>query len=70
MSFYAKDFLSIYFASVQFGRLMWGSTFPVIVFTDNRSVTRFFQTKMVPPALWNVCDYVLQCIFVIAYVAG
>ena len=47
-----------------------GSTFPVIVFTDNRSVTRFFQAKLIPPALWNACDYVLQYNFVIAHVAG
>ena len=70
MSIYAKEFLSIYFAFVEFGHLMWGNTFPVIVFTDNRSVTRFFQTKMIPPALWNACDYVLQYNFVIAHVAG
>ena len=70
MSIYAKEFLSIYFAFVEFGHLMWGSTFPVIVFTDNRSVTRFFQTKMIPPALWNACDYVLQYNFIIAHVAG
>ena len=70
MSIYAKEFLSIYFAFVEFGHLMWGSKFPVIVFTDNRSVTRFFQTKMIPPALWNACDYVLQYNFVIAHVAG
>ena len=70
MSIYAKEFHSIYFAFVAFGHLMWGSTFPVIVFTDNRSVTRFFQTKMIPPALWNACNYVLQYNFVIAQVAG
>ena len=70
MSIYAKEFLSIYFAFVEFGHLMWGSKFPVIVFTYNRSVTRFFQTKMIPPALWNACDYVLQYNFVIAHVAG
>ena len=66
MSIHAKEFLSIYFAFVEFGHLMWGSTFPVIVFTDNRSVTRFFQAKRIPPALWNACDYVLQYNFVIA----
>ena len=70
MSFYAKEFLSIYFAFVEFGHLMWGSTFSVIAFTDNRSVTRFFQTKMILPALWNACEYVLQYNFVIAHVAG
>ena len=70
MSIYAKVFLAIYFAFSEFGHLMWGSVFPVIVFTDNRSVTRFFQTKIIPPPLWNACDYVLQYNFVIAHVAG
>ena len=70
MSNFAKEFLSISFAFVEFGHLMWGSTFPKIVFTDNRSVTIFFQTKMIPPALCNACEYVLQYKFVIAPVAG
>ena len=70
MSIYAKVFLAIYFAFSEFGHLMWGSIFPVIVFTDSRSVTRFFQTKILPPPLWNACDYVLQYNFVIAHVAG
>ena len=38
--------------------------------TDNKSVTRFFQTKAFPPALWNACDYVLQINFKIAHIAG
>ena len=70
MSVYAKEFLAIFFAFSENGHLMWRSTFPVIVFTDNRAVTRFFQTKIIPPALWNACDYVLQYNFVIAHVAG
>ena len=70
MSNFAKEFLPISFAFVEFGHLMWGSTFPVTVFTDNRSVTIFFQTKMIPPALCNACEYVLQYNFVIAHVAG
>ena len=70
MSIYAKEFLAIYFAFSEFGQLMWGSVFTVIVFTDNKSVTRFFQNKIIPPALWNACDYVLQYNFVIAHVAG
>ena len=39
--------------------------------TDNRSVTRFFQTKAIlhPPTLWNACDYVLQFNFHIMHVA-
>ena len=70
LSIYAKEFLSIYSAFVEFGHLMWGSTFQVIVFADNRAVTRFFQAKLIPPALRNACDYVLQYNFVIAHVAG
>ena len=70
LSIYANVFLAIFFAFSEFGHLLWGSTFPVIVFTDNRAVTRFFQTKIIPPALWNACDYVLQYNFVKAYVAG
>ena len=30
----------------------------------------FFQTKAIPPALWNACDYVLHCNFKIADIAG
>ena len=43
---------------------------PTIVLTDNKSVTRFFQTKSIPPTLWNACDYVLQFNFRIAHIAG
>ena len=38
--------------------------------TDNRSVTRFFQLKAIPPTLWNACDNVLQFNFHIMHVAG
>ena len=46
-----------------------GTPFPVVVFTDNCSVTCFFQTKILPSPLSNACDYVLQYNFVIAHVA-
>ena len=36
----------------------------------NGSVIRFFQTKLIPPTLWDACDYVLQNNFVISDVAG
>ena len=39
-------------------------------FNDNKSVTRFFQTKAIPTSLWNACDYVLQLNFKIAQIAG
>ena len=53
MSIYAKEFLAIYMAFKEFGHVFWGATKPVIIMTDSKSVTRFFQTKMIPPPLWN-----------------
>ena len=70
MSIYSKEFLAIYMAFLEFAHILWEATKPTIVLTDNKSVTRFFQTKAVPPALWNACDYVLQLNFKIAHIAG
>ena len=55
---------------LEFAHILWEATKPTIVLTDNKSVTRFFQTKAIPPALWNACDYVLQFNFTIAHSAG
>ena len=60
MSIYAKEF----------GHIFWGAPKPVIILTDNKAVTRLFQTKIIPPALWNACDYVIQFNFVIAHIPG
>ena len=70
MSIYAKKFLAIYFAFKNFGHMFWGAPKLVIILTDNKAVTRFFQTKIVSPALWNACDYVIQFNFVIAHIPG
>ena len=70
MSIYAKEFLAIYMAFKEFGHIFWGATKPVIVTTDSKSVTRFFQTKMIPPLPWNACDFVLQFNFTIALIPG
>ena len=70
MSIYAKEFLAIYMAFKEFGHIFWGATKPVIILTDSKSVTRFFQTKMIPPPLWNACDFVLQFNFTIAHIPG
>ena len=59
MSIYAKQFLAIYFAFKELGHIFWGAPKPVIILTDNKAVTRFLQTKIVPPALWNAWDYVI-----------
>ena len=70
VSIHSKEFLAIYMAFPEFAHILWESTKPTIVLTDNKSVTRFFQTKAIPPALWNACDYVLQFNFKIAHIAG
>ena len=70
MSIYSKEFLAIYMAFLEFAHILWEATKPTIVLTDNKSVTRFFQTKAIPPSLWNACDYVLQFNFKIAHIAG
>ena len=70
MSIYAKEFLAIYRAFKEFGHIFWGATKPVIIMTDCKSVTRFFQTKMIPPPLWNACHFVLQFNFTIAHIPG
>ena len=70
MPIYAKEFLAIYMAFKEFGHVFWGATKPVIIMTDSKSVTRFFQTKMIPPPLRNACDFVLQFNFTIAHIPG
>ena len=55
---------------LEFAYILWEATKPTIVLTDYKSVTRFFQTKAIPPALWNACDYVLQFNFKIAHIGG
>ena len=70
MSIYAKELLAIYMAFKEFGHNSWGATKQVIIMTDSKSVTRFFQTKMIPPPLWNACDFVLQFNFTIAHIPG
>ena len=54
----------------EFGHIFWGATKPVIIMTDSKSVTRFFQTIMIPQPLWNACDFVLQFVFSIAHIPG
>ena len=70
MSVYSKEFLAKQIAFLELAHTLWEATMPTIVLTDNKSVTRFFQTKAIPPALWNACDYVLQFNFKIAHSAG
>ena len=58
MSIYAEGVLAIYFTFKEFEDFFWGAPNPVIILTNNKAVTQFLQTKIVPSAPWNVCDYV------------
>ena len=70
ISKYAKEFLAIYYAFKDFGHIFWGAPKLIAILTDNKSVTRFFQTKIILATLWNACDYVIQFNFVIAHISG
>ena len=57
-------------AFLEIAHILWETTKPTIVLTDNKSVTRFLQTKAIPQSLWNACVYVLQFNFKKAHFAG
>ena len=69
MSINSKEFLAIFMAFLEVAHILWDATKPTIVLTDNKFVTRFFQTKAIPPTLWNAYDYVMQFNFKIAHSA-
>ena len=70
LSIYAKEFLAVHFAFDNFAHILWGSTKPVLVLTDNRSLTRFFQAKTIPSSLWTCVDHVLNFNFVLGHIPG
>ena len=43
MSTYCKKFLALYFALECFSHFIWGAEKPVIILTDNKSLTSFFN---------------------------
>ena len=70
LTMYAKEFLAMHFAFDEFAHILWGVKKPTIVMTDNKALTRFFQSKRIPPKLWNYCNQTLQFEFVLAHVPG
>ena len=67
---YSKEVLVTYMAFRQFADFIWEATKPTLVLTEDKWVTRFFQTKEISPALLNACEYVLQFNFQLAHIAG
>ena len=49
LTMYAKEFLAMHFAFDEFAYILWGVQKPTIVMTDNKALTRFFQSKRIPP---------------------
>ena len=68
MSIYCIEFPALNHAFFEYSHILWETTLPTLVMTDNSSVTRFFQTKAIPPTLWIACDYVKQFNFHIMHV--
>ena len=58
-----KDFLAMYLELPEFAHILWEATKATFIFTGNKSVTRLFLKKTIPPSLWNACYYVLQLDF-------
>ena len=60
----------MHFAFDEFAHILWGMKKPTIVMSDNKVLTRFIQSKRIPPKQWNYCDQALQFDFVLAHVPG
>ena len=69
-SIYYKEFLALYYALEYFSHHIWGSSKQVIILTDNKSLTHFFQSKITPPSLWSCLDRILAFNIVIAHIPG
>ena len=65
-SIYYKEFLALYYALDYFSHYIWGSSKQVIILIDNKGLTQFFQSKVIPPSLWNCLDRILAFNIVIA----
>ena len=57
-------------AFLECAHVLWETTNLTIVLTDNKSITRFFQTKAIPPALWSASNYMWQFSSKIADILG
>ena len=63
LSFYAEEFLAVHFAFDTFEHILWGSSKPVVILSDNKCLTRFFQAKTIPSFLWTCVDQLSNFLF-------
>ena len=69
-SVFYKEFLALCFAVDHVAHFIWGATKPVLVLTDNRTLTQLFQSKSIHPSLWNCLDRVLFFNILLAHISG
>ena len=69
-SIYYKEFLALYYALDYFSHYIWVSSKQIIILTDNKSLTQFFQSKVTPPCPWNCLDRRVAFNIVIAHIPG
>ena len=67
---YCKEFQAFYFALEYFSDFVWGAEKPVIILTDNKILTSFFQSKSLHPALWNFMGRVTAYNIVLGHIPG
>ena len=70
LTMYSMEFFAKHFACDQFGHVSWGVKKPITVRTVEKALIHFFRKKLFPPKLWNICDQILQFIFVFVHVPG
>ena len=56
ISIYVTEFLAVHFPIDMFATMLWGHEKTVLVLTDRRAITIFFQTIFFPPTLWKALD--------------
>ena len=70
LTMYAKELLAMHFAFDELAHILWGVKKSSIVITDVKALTRFFQSKRIPPKLQNYCNQALQFDFFLGHVPG
>ena len=71
LSMYCKEFLATVYALETFEANIWGATkYPIILLTDNKSLTRFFQSKTLPPSLWSKAEYFMSFNLILGHIPG
>ena len=58
-SIFCKEFFAVYFELDHFSQYVWGAEKPIIIKTDNQTLTRFFKTKTIQLSVWSFIDQVL-----------